>query len=296
MGELIRKSSTEITLLEKRVEIPASVKIPHSKKEIYLSNKNFPKINTVKNKNIVVSEIHAYINLTMIDFGVTIDSDEIKILLTRVTDDIMLNFSTYTLEEIRLAFYYGVRGEFGKFYGLNPATFYSWLKKFRYELLPPITKQIIHALPDPKKVELTQQETDRSIANVLIDVYFKLWNSGEYTFFDGGNNAYYLLESLNLLILSPADKFVLMDKGRQELKREIKKEDEKLRKRGKKFHRIDIPKAMKEIEKALNPQYEHRIKFRAMQIAVYDYLYGLATEDVDFKELIDGKLAEKIYN
>jgi hypothetical protein len=296
MGELIRKSSTEITLADQRVEIPASVIVPNRKKELYLSNKNFPKIGKIEDKNTVVNEIHAYVNKTIMDKGANYEPDEIKYIKQTVTDDIIRDFDTYTLEEVRLAFHYGVRGELGEYFGINPTTFYGWLKKFRYELMPPITKEIRLALPDPAEVVLTPQEKDKGLAEIINEVYFRLWSTGEYVFFDGGNHGYYLLESLGLLVLEPADKVLLMDKSRMDLKREIKAEDNKLRRKGRKYQRIDIPRAMKSIEDETNPQYEDRVKFGAMKKAVYDYLYGLAEEDVDLKELIDGRLAEKNYN
>ena len=131
------------------------------------------------------------------DKGVTIPVEEQNYLKQRVTEDIMRDFTRYTLEEVKLAWYYGVRGEMGEFYGLNSATFYKWLKEFRYELVPPAYKEIEKYLPKPEenKPQINQQELDRSIADTLISEFQKLKDDGVYNFYDFGNVGYRYVQS-----------------------------------------------------------------------------------------------------
>jgi len=45
--------------------------------------------------------------------------------------DIKRDFKSFSFEDISIAFSMGVRGEFGKFHGLNVRTFYGWLKSYK---------------------------------------------------------------------------------------------------------------------------------------------------------------------
>ena len=120
--EVIKKQVNNLPELSKR------------EKSIYLSNKAFIKIKDIKDMNQVVNPLHSIINSCIMDKGVNMPEEEITYLKQRVVTDVLQDFSHYTLEELRLATHYGVRGELGQYFGINPTTFYKWFKDYRFEI------------------------------------------------------------------------------------------------------------------------------------------------------------------
>jgi hypothetical protein len=298
MANIVKHEKNEIYLNDKnKVVIPKNLPISSKNRELYLSNKNHPRIKLIDDKNVVVKSIHTFINQTIMDKGVNMQPEEIQYLLQRVTDDIIRDYSHYTLEEIRLAFYYGVRGELGEYFGINPVTLYGWLKNFKYELMPQANKAIQKFLPKPKEAgaDRSQKEIDQSIAETIYDVYFRLVTEGQYDFYDFGNVCYNLLDSLGIITFTNKEKIELLKESRSAFRKTILDKNRDLTLKDRSIQKIDTTRAFKQLEEQNNPTFEHQVKIGAKRLALYKCLYQLAQEEVDIKQLIENKLSEKKY-
>jgi hypothetical protein len=151
-------------------------------------------IKNVDDKNVVVKSIHQFINRCIADKGININADEIEYLKRSVTDDIMSEFQTLTIEDIGLCFKMGVRGDLGEYFGLNTVSFYGWLKKYKNEILPQTFNEVSKYLPKPKEEEhIDYIGLDFEKVNNICSA-IELYNTKSiYEFNDYGNIHYNLL-------------------------------------------------------------------------------------------------------
>lgn len=295
MGE-IEKKDAQIAIYQKEAGLellPSQMPLSKMHREIYLSCRNFPLIRNIDDRNIVVNTIHTLVNQVIMDKGVNMPSEEIDYLKTRVTDDIIHDFSGYTLEEVRLALHYGVRGEFGEYFGINPTTIFGWLKGFKFEMLPPVNQKVQKLLPKQEEVIPSQEETDIKIKATIYDVYFKLATTGEYDFYDIGNVCYKYLDRIGLIPYTVEEKMDFIHESRNAFGHSVVRRNSEFQKKGKDFHKIDIDRAFEMLEEKSNPTFEHQIRIGAMRLALYHFLHGCAEQDIDLMELIEQKLTEK---
>ena len=235
MSNIIKSENNLIVQKNDKLVIPKELPISNKHRELFLAGKNFPKISEIQDMNVVVKQIHTFVNMTIMDKGVNMPPEEQTYLKQRVTEDILRDFTRYTLEEIKLAFYYGVREEMGEYFGLNSSTFYKWLKNFRYELMPPAYKSVEKFLPKPedKKDKMTEKQFDRSISNTLIEEFLKLKDKGVYTYYDFGNIGYRFLEKFGFINLDNKQKSKLMKKSEEQFRANLIQRNKDLTMRGK---------------------------------------------------------------
>lgn len=298
MSDIVKRENNLIVQSGDKLIIPKNLPISNRNRELFLSGKNFPKICEIQDMNVVVKQIHTLVNMTIMDKGVTIPVEEQNYLKQRVTEDIMRDFTRYTLEEVKLAWYYGVRGEMGEFYGLNSATFYKWLKEFRYELVPPAYKEIEKYLPKPEenKPQINQQELDRSIADTLISEFQKLKDDGVYNFYDFGNVGYRFLERMGLIDLSNEEKQQIMLESQEQFRANLIKRNQELVMQGKSSLKVDLERSFEQIEKGSNPTFKTQIRIGAMRIAVYQFIKKYVDEQKDLEKEINQKLKDFSYD
>jgi len=296
MSELANKDSEGIAIhrkIEGLFNIPNNLPLNQQHREIFLSCRNFPQIKSIEDNNLVVPVIHQLINQTIMDKGVKMEVEEIDYLKTKVTADIMNDYNSYTLEELRLAFHYGVRGEFGEYYGLNAVTFYGWLRSFRYDMLPPVSQKVQKLLPKHEPVAPSQEDTDKAIQTTLYDVYLKLCEAGEYEFYDIGNVVYKYLDRIGVIPFTNEEKMEFMQESRNRFGTSIVRRNSEFTKQGKDFHKVDIERAFEMLEKQSNPTFEHQVRVGAMRLALFHFLNSCAEQDIDLKQVIDDLQIEK---
>ena len=298
MGDIVKRENNLIVQEGDKMVIPKNLPVSNRDRELFLSSKNFPKICEIQDMNVVVKQIHTLVNMTIMDKGITMPVEEQNYLKQRITEDIMRDFTRYTLEEIKLAFYYGVRGEMGEFYGLNSATFYKWLKDFRYELMPPAYKNVEKYLPKPESQEkkMTQQELDISISDIIIKEFLKLKEKGIYNFYDFGNVAYRFLERFNLIDLNNDKKNELMKESERQFRANLIKRNQDLTLQGKNILKVDLERAFEQIEQGSNPTFQNQIKIGAMRIAVYNFIKNCVEQEFDLEKEITNKIKEYNYD
>jgi hypothetical protein len=281
----------EIQRVQDFPQLPVNANVSSRTKDIYLANNN-QKIRLIKDKNSLVRQIHAFVNMTIIDKGVNMEKDDINYIKKRVTDDIMKDFKGLSLEDVQLAFYYGVRGEFGEYYGINPITFYGWLKSYKNVLLPSVLKEVLPLLPKvaEKEVEIDKKEFDITMLNNLCAYYSKLISGGVYDLFDIGNIYFSFMNRMEMIDLSEEEWVEINDLAMGEVKIELSEQNKNLLNQGKSLHRINLSDAFKEIEAGENKTYNSMLEIYSKRLALKKCLQKLVENKIDLLHILTLKI------
>ena len=281
----------EIQRVQDFPQLPVNANVSSRTKDIYLANNN-QKIRLIKDKNSLVRQIHAFVNMTIIDKGVNMEKDDINYIKKRVTDDIMKDFKGLSLEDVQLAFYYGVRGEFGEYYGINPITFYGWLKSYKNVLLPSVLKEVLPLLPKvaEKEVEIDKKEFDITMLNNLCAYYSKLISGGVYDLFDIGNIYFSFMNRMEMIDLSEEEWVEINDLAMGEVKIELSEQNKNLLNQGKSLHRINLSDAFKEIEAGENKTYNSMLAIYSKRLALKKCLQKLVENKIDLLHILTLKI------
>jgi hypothetical protein len=239
MSNLIKSNS---------VYIPKEVS--NKSRIVYQANKSVM-IKNVEDKNIVVSSIHQAVNRSIADKGVNMDIEDMNYLKRSITDDILRDFPTLTLQDISLCFSMGVRGNLGEYYGINVVSLYGWLKKYKEEVLPEAIGEVYRYLPpaieeepiiDYKQLDLDKIENICSAINLFITKSF-------YEFNDFGNIHYNFLNKFGFLdSISETEKESIKEDARHLLISDMKNKNYSLLAQGKTYQLNDINNLMQKIE------------------------------------------------
>lgn len=239
MSNLIKSTS---------VYIPKEVS--NKSRIVYQANKSVM-IKNVEDKNIVVTSIHQAVNRSIADKGVNMDIEDMNYLKRSITDDILRDFPTLTLQDISLCFSMGVRGNLGEYFGINVVSLYGWLKKYKEEVLPEAIGEVYKYLPpaqlkepdiDHKKLDLDKVENICSAIDLFIA-------NNIYEFNDFGNIHYNFLNRLGLLdSISETEKESIKEDARQLLISDMKNKNYTLLAQGKTYQLNDINNLMEKIE------------------------------------------------
>lgn len=239
MSNLIKSTS---------VNLPKEVS--NLSRNVYQANSSVM-IKNVGDMNIVVNSIHQSINKAIADKGINMELEDMNYLKRSITDDILKDFTTLTLQDIILCFNMGVRGNLGDYFGLNVVTFYGWLKKYKEEILPKMFSEVKNYLPpaqevvenvDYKKLDLDKIENICSAINLFNE-------ERNYVFNDFGNIHYNFLDKFNYFdSVSDEDKLVVKEDARTSFINTIKDKNLDLLSQGKKYQLTDISELIQKIE------------------------------------------------
>ena len=273
MSNIIQRNEAIDVVVANKTVLPPNLPITQKAREVYLSNKNFLRIKDILDANVVVKNIHTYINQTIMDKGVNMPPEEIQYLKQRVTDDIIRHYPNYTLEEIRLALYYGVRGELGEYFGINPIGIFKWLKAFRFDLMPQCYLLIKKHLPAPEsktdKPEISDEELDNIYTSRVIEILTSLQDGHQYNFYDYGNCIYEWLQKIKLLTFTNEEKLELFEESKVKYRKSLKDENSEYVSRGRSILKIDIEQRLKDIEGGYNKDGRNAIVIGAKRIGLH---------------------------
>lgn len=272
--QITKHFSNQITISNGAYNLPNNLPVTQKAKDVFLSSKNFPKIKDIADKNEVVQSIHTYINQTIMDKGVNMPPEEITYLKTRVADDIINHYSTYTLEEIRLSLYYGVREEFGEYFGLNAITIFKWLKSFKWELIPQTNLLMKPYLPNPDerpKETITQEQLDKDYTNRCISIHKLLQEKNEYDFYDFGNVLYEWLDKRGCIPFSNEEKQKFKKESHIKLRKKMMDNNYDLSRRGRSIQKINLDEFFQGVEEGTNREGSSAIIIGAKRIALFNF-------------------------
>jgi hypothetical protein len=252
-------------------------------RDVYVAS-NKPMIKSYEDLNIVVNSIHVSITQVIADKGVRLETEDINYLKQNICRDIIRDFNILSLEDINVCFRMGVRGKLGEYYGINVATLYQWLEKYKNEIIPEMNKEIHDNLPKPLEIEtkvdykafdFTLVET---IKNILVGE-IELTNYNDY-----GNIHYNLLDKLNLIHFTTDEKMEIFNRAKDVVKYNLTKKNIELIEQGRSIQIIDTEKLLKEIE--LNSKTNNDIVIiEAKKIAFRDCLSRIENTEKFIEEL-----------
>jgi hypothetical protein len=243
-------------------------------------------IKNVEDKNIVVNSIHQAVNRSIADKGVNMDVEDMNYLKRSITDDILRDFPTLTLQDVTLCFSMGVRGNLGEYFGINVVSLYGWLKKYKEEIIPEAMGEVKRHLPPAKleepKIDHKQLDLDK-VENICsaIDLFVK---ESVYEFNDFGNIHYNFLNRLGTFDnISDDEKELIKEDARQLFISEIKNKNLSLIAQGKTFQLKDINDLMEKIEYG-EKDTETMIEISFKKLMLKRFIIGFKSSDKNLEE------------
>jgi uncharacterized protein (DUF433 family) len=225
--------------------------ISSKSRNVYLAHKN-DMIKNIGDFNIVVNSIHQSINRSIADKGVNMLLEDLDYLKRSVTEDILKDFPTLTLQDVQLCFSMGVRGNLGEYFGMNVVTFYNWLKTYKEEIIPECVSEVVKNLP-PAKIEqeeiIDYKKLDFDKIDNLCEVIIAHRENGIYNFNDFGNIHYKFLHKFSFFDdLTEDDINQLKEDAKNQVVREAKENNLSLLAQRKNYQLADINKLLDDIE------------------------------------------------
>lgn len=224
--------------------------ISSKSRSVYIAH-NGDMIKNISDMNIVVKSIHQSINRSMADKGVNMVLEELDYLKRSVTDDILKDFHTLSLQDIQLCFSMGVRGNLGEYFGMNVVTFYNWLKKYKEDVIPETMGEVKKYLPpvsvEEEKVDYKQLDLDKidSICNAIISYN----ENAIYDFNDFGNIHYKFLNRFSIFDTFSEEQIQeLKEQAKIELITEAKEKNLTLLAQRKNYQLNNLNKLLEDIE------------------------------------------------
>lgn len=264
----------------KHTNIPALSPVA---RDIYSASKK-PMIKSFDDINVVVNSIHVSVNKVIADKGVRMEIDDINYLKKSISLDIIRDFSTLSLEDINVCFSMGVRGKLGDYYGINVATLYQWLDKYKNEVLPMANGEIYDKMPKPMEIEtkVDYKAFDNSLVKTIQNILIGEIELNNYN--DYGNVHYNLLDKFNFIQFTPDEKIEIFNRAKDVVKYNLTKKNLSLIEQGKSIQVINTEKFLNEIE--INSKTKNDIIIiEAKKIAFRDCLRRIENTEKFIEEL-----------
>lgn len=239
MSNLIKHSSQNLP-----------TQISSKSRSVYLAHSG-DMIKNISDMNIVVNSIHQSINRSIADKGVNIALEELDYIKRSVTDDILKDFHTLSLQDVQLCFSMGVRGNLGEYFGMNVVTFYNWLKTYKEDIIPESVGEVKKYLPPvvvvEEKIDYKKLDLDKvdNICNLIISYN----ESGIYNFNDFGNIHFKLLDKYSYFDYFTQEQLIeIKEDAKLELIREAKDKNLTLLAQRKNYQLNNLNKLLDDIE------------------------------------------------
>lgn len=251
-------------------------------KQLVLASQNFPKI-----KNLDESEVRNSLVETMAliiwESGFNMSKDEQKLLINYMINEINLDFSGLTLEEVKIALKKGIRGQYGDVIGLNVRMMYSWLESYISETKREAMKQLqLIKNNDPEQVsEDIKKNWHNKWLEMCIEAYEEYKEKGETTFIDIKNNLYdYIRFKLKIVDLTKEEVDNIWNHAQLEYRRNHSAENSK-----NDIELLDFKAAIKRMENGDATEQE-KIKIIARRIALNKLFEKIKGANLDLRKVI----------
>lgn len=253
--------------------------------EVYVSHFSNTKIKNYEDKNIVKDKVKIILNNTFAYKGQSPNSErEYGFILVSLQEDLLNNFNDYTIQDVKLSFAYGVRGELGEYFGLNGKTFYDWLKNYKSKILNP-TIQKVAKLKPVEKSEVDSEAIYNNYISILSDSYKKFLETQIYSLFDYGNMIYNFLDKNKVIQYTKEEKFEMMNQAKHIVKNMLIEDNKHKKSLGKDFQILNLEKAFRQIEN--NESHQKEIIIESKRVALKRFFDDCLSKKITLDEFIN---------
>ena len=221
----------------------------------------------------------ALVHNTFLSCGIKYEEEVVDKTIDEFIGDTRKYFSTITVDEIKIAFSKGWKGEYGEFFGLNNKTYHQWLCGYMYGVKRANTKKAIQESNENrnKKPELTENEKEAILREGAITKFNEFKTTGN--FYDFGNITYNYLDRLGLIKFTVDVKKLIMNECRIRLL-----EEEKMKKTQQQY--IGKHQAINDEIKKLEEGKSTRLISESKREALKQYFIQLIEMDEELKNII----------
>lgn len=254
-------------------------KVPFEQREIIIASQALP-IKDMDKKEFVLEMTNLLLRAVFESGHNKLEEKDQTAILMIACDDLLREFGFLTLEELRIIYRRGVRGQLGEYFGINVKTLYNWVTQYVSESRNEAMKAKMDAMANKMlemevKLQPTPEQWNQIMYNScieLFDKYKKVKVNEESNWMGDIGNIHF--KFLNGLELIPKWDIQLV---REKVKSKIKKDKDKLS--------IFTPK--KEIDEILKT-ISH--KSEAKKIILEDFFDKLISDNQELRNLLDDKL------
>lgn len=159
----------------------------------------YSKVRDIEDRNVSAKQIEIELNKAIMDRGFNVDEDDLKYLKLTLIKTILSTprYSVLTLKEIQQAFYKGVRGQLGKYYGISVISIEEWLNTYIKEYSSPALlgyKKAVKKMDTSKDAVLQKESWVNSM-----DYQFQLFKKDNSKFIDFRQYLFMYLEKHGLV-------------------------------------------------------------------------------------------------
>lgn len=137
--------------------------------------------------------------------GFTYSEKEQEMLIPALVMEIKDEFGYLTIEEVAIALHKGSREDYGEFFGVSVKTVNVWLKTYLKTTRDKLIRKLALVEKKNKEPTISADEQKRlTLAWILrvIEAYNKYRDTGEYYFYDFGNEFYWICERNKLFAIT----------------------------------------------------------------------------------------------
>jgi hypothetical protein len=283
-NSVIKKDAKLILYPQLNLEDVINSNINNNFKKIILASLNNPLIRQL-DKSVVKKKLIEIIGVCIWESGFNIDKEEQKILINYAKDLIISEYSSMTLEEVKLALLNGVRGKYGDVIGINIRMICKWLDFYlQNEKINAMKELKTIKKTDVKEPKISDEEKKYWHSKWLLNCYnafehFKKY--GENNFNDINNTFYeYLKNKLKIIDLSPEEIKNIWNQAKY-----LHEQEHKVEKARNFAQRVEFKNVLEKI--LLNDKTENeKIKIKAKKLALTKFFEKFKLANIDLKKEI----------
>jgi hypothetical protein len=158
----------------------------------------------------IQTEIAKLITLTHQSCGQVINAVDVAATIPELCTDLIKYNGILTIEELRIAFKKGYKGEYGEYFGLNNKTYFAWVSAYRYGKDRANAKIAMQKAGESvtTKKEISEEEKEAILREGALNKFNDFKSTRN--FYDFGNISYNYLDRLGLITFTAEVKKKIM--------------------------------------------------------------------------------------